>query len=441
MRVTADILLPTFHPGQVKIWNDRGRFNVVRCGRRFGKTKMMVTLSGDPIVKGRKSAIFTPESSQWREPFDDLKEALQPIIRTSDANKGRIRASTRGPLKDGGKLDFWHTDDNPLAGRGREYHRVCGDEIAFAKNSQMADLWKKAIRPTLATTRGEAWFFSTPNGDDPANFFWQLCNNPELGFTEHYAPSSASPFMPPDELELIRASEHPLVFQQEYEAKFVSWGEEAFFKPDYLLVDGQPVGWPTKCDAVVVLMDCAAKSGSSNDATGVLYCALKRFPQKGEFKLTLLDYELHSIDAAMLESLAPKVLERAEELSTACGARLGVLGCWVEDAAGGIVLNQQAKASAWGRKVHAIDSDLMMKGKDERAMLAGGPAYRGECKISRHALDKIFEWKKRRVNHLWHQITSFRIGDKDAAKRADDLLDCFCYAIVMFLTNRKIPGL
>lgn len=401
---------------------------------------MMVTLTGDPPIKGRKSAIFTPESSQWREPFDDLKESLQPLIRRSDASKGLIRLSTRGPLNDGGKVDFWHCDDNPLAGRGREYHRVCGDEIAFAKNSQMAMLWKKAIRPTLATTQGEAWFFSTPNGADPENFFWQLCNNPELGFTEHYAPSSASPYMPPEELALIKAGEHPLVFLQEYEAKFVDWGAESFFKPEWFLgADGQPVGYPTKCDGVFAVMDCAAKSGSQNDATGVAYFAFHKFAPQGQPRLIILDYEMHAITAAMLETLAPRVLARCTELAGQCGARFGSMGAFVEDAAGGIVLNQQAKLRGW--PLHAIDSDLMMKGKDERAMMAGGPAYQELCKISRYAMDKIMDWKGRRTNHLWHQLLSFRIGDKDAYKRPDDLLDCVCYGIVILLVNRKLPGL
>lgn len=403
---------------------------------------MMVTLAGDPVIKGRNAGIFTPESAQWKEPYDDLREALMPATRQADANKGKIRLVTRGPKGDGGKLDFWHCDDNPLAGRGREYHRVCGDEIAFAKNSQMADLWKKAIRPTLLTTRGEAWFFSTPYGDDPDNFFWRLCNDPALGFKEHYAPTSESPYCPPDELELIRSTEHPLVFLQEYEAKFVSWAEEAFFKPEYFLDENkEPVAWPTKCDGVVAVMDCAAKSGSQNDATGVVYFALNKIATKGIYRMVMLDYEMHSINASMLEHLAPRVLARCEELAFKCGARYGSLGVWVEDAAGGIVLNQQAKAQDWGRKVHAIESELMMKGKDERAMMAGGPAWRGECKISRYALDKIMEWKGRRANHLLHQLTSFRIGDKDAYKRADDLLDCVCYGIVLFLVNRKAVAL
>lgn len=419
------------------MWNNRGRFNVVRCGRRWGKTRMGVTLAGDTGTKGRNAGWFTPESAQWKEPYDDLREALMPITRQADANRGKIRLATRGPINMGGKLDFWHTDDNPLAGRGREYHRVIGDEIAFAKKKQMADIWRKAIRPTLLTTRGDAWLFSTPYGDDPDDFFWQACNDPSLGFTPHHAPTANSPYCPPDELELIRASEHPLVFRQEYLAEFVSWRDAAFFKLDWFLGDdGLPVGRPKVCTQVFAIMDCAVKSGSTNDGTGVLYCALSEVGHTR--KLYWLDYELESINAANLENMAPRVLARCEELAAECGARLGFAGVWVEDAAGGSVLLQKAAANGW--PMFAIPSELMAKGKDERAMMTGGAAYRRECKMTQEFFDKVIEWRGRTQNHAIHQLTSFRMADKDAYKRADDLLDCETYSMALTLVDATELG-
>jgi len=398
----------------------------------WGKTKMLVTLVGDTGMKGRNAGIFTPEAAQWKEPYDDLREALQPAIKSSDANRGKIRLVTRGPQATGGKVDFWHTDDNPLAGRGREYHLVAGDEIAFAKRKQMANVWRQAIRPTLLTTRGEAWFFSTPYGDDQDDFFWQACNDPSLGFVEHYAPTSDSPYCPPDELELIRQSEHPLVFRQEYLAEFVSWRESAFFRPEWMLGDdGLPVGMPRKCDVVFAVMDCAVKSGTTNDGTGVVYFAFTSLGHRPS--LVALDYELESIDAANLEHMAPRVLARGEELAAMCGARNGFFGVHVEDAAGGAVLLQKAKAKAW--PMFPIPAKLMEKGKDERAMIAGSPIYRREFKIAAPCFEKVIPWKGRTQNHMWHQVTTFRLADKDAYKRPDDLLDCVTYGVALTLAD------
>jgi len=41
--------------------------------------------------------------------------------------------------------------------------------------------------------------------------------------------------------------------------------------------------------------------------------------------------------------------------------------------------------------------------------------------------------KGKRKNHLISQVTGFRIGDPDAAKRADDLADCYMYGLIIGL--------
>ena len=42
--------------------------------------------------------------------------------------------------------------------------------------------------------------------------------------------------------------------------------------------------------------------------------------------------------------------------------------------------------------------------------------------------NKTVSFKGVRINHLWTQLNGFVLGDKNAAKRADDLLDCATYA-------------
>jgi hypothetical protein len=74
-------------------------------------------------------------------------------------------------------------------------------------------------------------------------------------------------------------------------------------------------------------------------------------------------------------------------------------------------------------------------GKDERAISVSGYVYRGMVKISARAHSKVKIYKEQSGNHLTMQVESFRIGDKKAAKRADDLLDCFCYGIAVALGN------
>ena len=425
------INLPDLHAGQIEIWKNRGRKNAVRCGRRFGKTKLLETIACDVAAKGGNAGVFTPEYKQWEEIFRDCKNILKPIYSSASKTDGLILTNTNG------QIDFWSLNDNDLAGRGRKYNVVLLDESAFTKNGQMYDTWQKAIEPTLLTTRGSSFVFSTPSGIDEENFFYRICHDASLGFTQHYAPSAANPYVPVDELSQLEKKTHPLVFQQEYRAEFISWANATFFKLEYFLDEaGLPVPYPTKCDLVFAVLDCAVKSGTEHDATGTLYCAYSRLPEPN---IVWLDYEMDSIDAAFLDQvMSERVLTRLEDLARECGARLGNLGMFVEDAAGGSVMLQNARSREnVAPLIHAIDSKMTAKGKDERSIIAGGPISSGAVKISQYAFDKIVDWKGRSANHLLKQVTTFRLGDKDAARRADDLHDSAMYSVIVALTDKR----
>ena len=425
--MTIEVVLPTLHAGQVKIWNERGKFNAVRCGRRFGKTKMLVTSGGNAAVKGRKAGIFTPEHKQWSEPYGELLAALAPIKAAANKTDGLIRTTT------GGLIDFWSLNDNELAGRGREYDLLLVDEGAFTKNGQMMAIWDKSIRPTTLTKpKATAWVFSTPNGIDPDNFFWKICNDEELKteFKEHYAPSIANPLVTPEELERHRRNNHPLVFQQEYLAQFVDFSGESFFSPERLLVEGKPVEFPAGCDSVFAIIDTAVKQGQDHDGTAVSYWATSEW---GTHKLICLDWDIVSIDGALLEAWIPSVFSRAVELAGQCKARYGATGVYIEDAQSGAILLQQCALR--GLAAEALPAKLTSAGKDARAINASGPVWRGEVKISRPAHKKTASFKGAVRNHFWSQVTGFRVGDKDAARRSDDLFDTFCYAVAIACGN------
>jgi hypothetical protein len=422
------ISLPLFHEKQIEIFHARTRLNAVRCGRRWGKTKQLVTLASNGAARRQKVGLFTPEHKQLHEPYAEILHILSPIRLSANKNEGTIRTNN------GGQIDFWTLNDNELAGRGREYDLVLIDEAAFTKPKQMMGIWERSIKPTMITRPGSrAWAFSTPNGNDPENFFWQLCNDPSFGFKEHYAPTSSSPYVPPDELARERERNHPLVFRQEFLAEFVDFSGEAFFSPDKLLVDGKPVPRPTMCETVFAVIDSAVKGGREHDGTAVLYCS---FSPRAGHPLVILDYDIVSIDGALLETWIPQVFDRCAELAAMCNARSGSGGAWIEDAQSGSILLQQCALR--GLPAQPLPAALTSAGKDIRAINASGPVYRGEVKFSEYAYDKNdVMFKGSRRNHLVSQITGFRVGDKAAATRADDLLDTFCYAIAITLGNSE----
>jgi len=385
---------------------------------------MMQFIAARSASYGRKAGIFTPTYKQLQEPYDELLGTLNPIKRRASKTEGTIRTIT------GGIVDFWTLIDNELAGRGREYDDVCIDEAAFTKNGQMKETWNKSIKPTLLTRKGNVWVFSTPNGNDPENFFYDVCNNPELGFKQFYAPTSSNPFVDPEELEKERLANHPLVFQQEFLAEFVDWSGVQFFDLACMLQDGTPVDFPTRCEGVYAVIDSATKTGKEHDGTGVIYFAFQKWPYP---RLFILDYDLVQIEGALLETWLPTVYQNLEHLAREAGARGGSLGAFIEDKASGMVLLQQAKRRGW--KAHPLDTAFTALGKDERAISVSGYVYQGLVKFTVKAFDKLVNFKGRQLNHMVSQVSSFRVGDKNA-NRADDLLDCMVYGTAIAFGNK-----
>lgn len=435
----AEIFLPELHSEQLRVWTESSehRYNAIRCGRRWGKTVMLVDIAvsyvtNKFVIPGTKRSIagrvgiFTAQYRQYQEIFDELVEYLKPLIKTQSRSEKRIL------LKNGGKIDFWVTDDNKLAGRGRKYHCVLIDEAAFTKSPEMLEeIWPRAIKPTLVDYRGRAWVFSTPDGINDQNFFYAICNDPAHGFHEHHAPSSSNPHLPADELAEIERTTDPRVWQQEFLAKFIDWSKEALLDVNKLLVDCLPVDMPTTCDMIFAVADTALKGGSENDGTGFVYFAYEE--TYSEPRLTIIDWDVTQIKASLLPEYMPSVYDNLERLAKICRPRHGSQGVFMEDAAMGAILNQKAETEEWDMK--PIKSVLTSKGKDERAVLASGHHWQEKAKIAKPAFDKTVEFKKKTANHLWRQIAGFHLADPKAHKRADDLFDCYTYGLIIAFGN------
>ena len=415
---SAVIDLPVPHADQLRIFNNRARFNRVRCGRRYGKTLMGEMLACEYALEGKRVGWFVPQYKILAEAFSEISDLLHEVKVSASKIDGIFH------VEGGGRIDFW-TLENERAGRSRKYHRVIIDEAAFTKNN-MLHIWNTSIKPTLLDYGGDCWVLSTPNGIDEENFFYRIGEDSSLGFKDHHAPTHANPYLPQEELEKLERENHPLVYKQEYLAEFVDWAGQAFFSIDKLLENELPVSYPEKATGVFAVMDTAVKGGTEHDGTAIIYFALNKYYGH---PLVILDYDVLQIDGALLEAYIPNVFLRLEELAKLTTARHGDVGLFIEDASTGAILLQQGRTRGWNTR--PIDSKLTSVGKDERAISISGHFHQGKVKISQFAFDKVVTFKNTTRNHLLTQVTNFRIGDKDAHKRADDLLDCFTYGIAI----------
>jgi predicted phage terminase large subunit-like protein len=124
-------------------------------------------------------------------------------------------------LPTGGSIQL-RSADNPDSLRGATLDGVVFDEAAQAK----PEAWP-FLRPTLSVRRGWAMFISTPKG---LNWFHDLYTDAERlnGWARWRVPSTASPYIPPEDIEEARQTMSSLLFSQEYEAEFISTGSGLF---------------------------------------------------------------------------------------------------------------------------------------------------------------------------------------------------------------------
>ncbi|SDR42547.1 hypothetical protein SAMN05443245_5857 [Paraburkholderia fungorum] len=420
------------HAGQLKIYQNRGKSNVLRCGRRFGKTSFFDWLMQCWALNGDKTGIFTPTESTFKESFDKALDTLDPVIHSSNKSDFIIKLRKNRQGKQG-VLHFWSLE-NPRVGRGKEYDHVIIDEASLVPDLER--LYQQNIRPLLLRSNGDTWIGGTPLGMTDQDYFWKICTDKTLPqkWTEHYAPCHANPTITAEALKEFEASNHPMVWRQEYLAEFTNWAGVAIFDEEKLLVNGKGVAAPTYCDYVFAVIDSAFKTGSEHDGTGVIFCA--RNKSIGGPPLTILDWDIVGIDGYLLVDWMPSVFERLNVLARQCGAQVGSAGCWIEDKGSGIVLLQAGREKGW--PTHPIEGNITSAGKDGRAVAASRFIHTEQVKITEEAYRLTRDFKNTNKNHLISQVCSYVIGDKGAAKRADDLADCFTYSCLVALGNNDV---
>lgn len=207
------LTLPRPHSGQRRIRREASRFNVVDCGRRFGKTVMGNDVLIEPALKGYPVAWASPTYKMLKESWIETRRVLAPITTGANASDHRIELLT------GGVVEMWSLE-NFESIRGRKYKRWVIDEAAMV--GHLGEAWRAVIRPTLTDFKGDAWMFSTPRGMD---FFAECFNrgqDPEQPQWKSWQmPTLSNPFIDPDEIEAARRELPERVFQQEYLAEFL----------------------------------------------------------------------------------------------------------------------------------------------------------------------------------------------------------------------------
>lgn len=241
------------HDKQFEIIRNRNRFNVIRCGRRFGKSFLAFGLALEKMLEVPGSFVLytAPTYKDLKKRYRDAKKIFLPLGAT--CIEGQIKLNNS-------YLEFtgvWRSETI----RGNAYHRVICDEWAYAENGDEA--WQDVIMPTLADYEGDAYFFSTPSG---RNHFYDLEKMAESFSTWksfHYS-SYDNPFIKKTEIDIARAQLPSLAFAQEYLAEYVDRGASKV-KREWIKISDDK-----KCLDYYIGVDLAISQKETADYTAIV---------------------------------------------------------------------------------------------------------------------------------------------------------------------------
>jgi phage terminase large subunit-like protein len=214
------IALPRRHAAQQRVVSEAARFNVLACGRRWGKTTLGVDLLVPPALEGYPVAWFAPTYKMLTEVWREVRRVFLPATERVNAQEHRLELVT------GGVVDMWSLD-TPNTARGRRYRRIVADEAAMV--ADLEDAWNAVLRPTLVDFKGDAWFLSTPKGYGHFRALFDAGQDPQRpDWASWQMPTTSNPHIDSEEVEAARLMLPERTYAQEFLAQFLEDGGGVF---------------------------------------------------------------------------------------------------------------------------------------------------------------------------------------------------------------------
>ncbi len=230
--VLVEQVLPyTPRPLQWRFHQERTRFCVLLCHRRFGKTVAAI----NDILREALSTKRNDWRGAYMAPFTtQAKTLVWDYLKFFAGNIPQVRfleTELRCSFSNGASIRLFGTD-NANALRGMYLDDVIIDEPADIPR----EVWTRVIRPMLSDRKGRALFCGTPNGvDNLLHDVWEeagKCDVPGL-WSRFSFKASETGYIDKHELQAARLSMSKEDYQQEFECSFAAAVRGAYYA-DYL---------------------------------------------------------------------------------------------------------------------------------------------------------------------------------------------------------------
>ena len=197
-------------PWQSKVWDDKHRYQVINCGRRAGKSTL-VALKMIDLARRKKVDVWyiAPTYKQAKAIMWMMLGDMIPPWGLTSRNSTELTCL----FKNGSRI-LLKGADNPDSLRGVGIDFCVFDEVAFI--DKWEEVWQ-VIRPTLADSKANVLFISTPNG---FNHFKELAETKNKDWSYHHYTSYDNPYLPKEEIDAAKLEMDEDSFAQEWLGEF-----------------------------------------------------------------------------------------------------------------------------------------------------------------------------------------------------------------------------
>lgn len=216
----------TPRPLQRQFHEQRTRFCVLLCHRRFGKTVAAVNdLIREALRRNCadwRAAYAAPFYSQAKSVAWDFLKQYAGEIPGTRFNESELRCD----FPNGARIRLFGTD-NANALRGMYLNDLVLDEPA----DMPREVWSRVLRPMLADRQGRALFCGTPKGVENLLYeVWEQAGSDTSGEWSRFRfPVSQTGYLPESELAAARHSMDESEYQQEFECSFAAAIRGAYY--------------------------------------------------------------------------------------------------------------------------------------------------------------------------------------------------------------------
>ncbi|NMA49269.1 MAG: hypothetical protein GX947_05790 [Tissierellia bacterium] len=208
----------TPHKKQQEIINCNSRIRVVCGGKRGGKTLVAsYEVVKEALLSDKRIWVVAPTYELTQIIFDQVIIFLDRILSSSDYSI--IKKPVPKIQLANGSIIECKSSENPKGMMGRAVDLIVIDEASRVGE----DIWKRFLRPNIVDRKGRVIMISTPAGK---NWFYEMWINAGKG--KFHFTSLDNPIFSKEEWDNIKATTPQRVFEQEYEAKFITDAGEVF---------------------------------------------------------------------------------------------------------------------------------------------------------------------------------------------------------------------